>query len=128
MAGEHGLDAGGGHFPVAHPDDIEARSRLQEVGFDPVLGTHLWVEVLTDRVGEGRAARLWPGVPPAPVPGDGGRCGGKTGLARDGVAVAVAQAEVVKQAGRLEQLGVVFQSVSVGQDRAPGVAAQTVVE
>ena len=128
MASEHGLDGGRGHLPVAHADDIEARARLHEVSFDPVFGTHVWVEVLTDRVSEGRAARLSPAALLAPVPGDGRRCGGETGLAGDGVAVAVAQAEVVQQAGDVEQLGVVFQSVSLGQDRAPGVAAQTVVE
>jgi hypothetical protein len=110
------------------PNDIEARPRLHEMSFDPVFGTHLWVEVLTDRVSESRTARLVPALLMTPAPGDGGPCGGEARLAEDGVAVAVGHAEVVQQAGHVEELGVVVQCVSLGQDRAPGVAAQTVVE
>ena len=84
--------------------------------------------MLTDRVSEGPAARLSPVALPAPVPGDRGRCSGETSLAADGVAIAVGDTEVVQQAGHIQELGVVFKSVSRGQDRAPGVAAQTVVE
>src|SRR5205085_2037866 len=125
---EHGLNGGRGHLPVAYADDIETGPSLHEVRFDPVFGPNLWVEVLTHRVSESRAARLSPAVPPAPLPGDGGPCSGETGLPGDGVAVAVAHAQVVQQAGHVEQFEVVFQSVSLRQDRAPGVAAQTVVE
>jgi hypothetical protein len=79
MASENGLDGGSGHLPLAHADDIEACTRLHEMSFDPVLGTHLWIEVLTDRVSEGRAAGLSPATLSTPAPGDGGRCGGETG-------------------------------------------------
>jgi hypothetical protein len=98
------------------------------VSFDPVLGPNLWVEVLTDRISESRAARLSPAMPSAPLPGDGGPGSGETGLSGDGVTVAVAHAEVMQHAGHIEEFGVVFQSVSPREDRAPGVAAQTVVE
>ena len=128
MESEHGLNGGRGHLPVAHADDIETGPSLQEVSFDPVFGPNLWVEVLTDRVSESRAARLSPAVPPAPLPGDGGPCGGETGLSGDSVAVAVAHAKVVQQAGHIQKFGVVFQSVSRRQDRPPGITAQTVVE
>ena len=113
MASEHGLNRGRGHLPAAYADDIETGPSLHEVSFDPVFGPNLWVEVLTDRVSESRAARLSPAVPPAPLPGDGGRCRGETGLSGDGVAVAVGQAEVVQQAGHIEEFGVVFQSDSL---------------
>jgi hypothetical protein len=110
------------------PTTSKPAPRLHEMSFDPVLGTHLWIEVLTDRVSEGRAAGLSPATLSTPAPGDGGRCGGETGLADYGVAEEVRHAEVVQQTGHIEELGVVFQSVSLGQDRAPGVAPQTVVE
>jgi hypothetical protein len=45
MAPEHGLGGGRGHLPIAH----------------------LWVEVLTDRVSEGRAARPSPSTIPTPL-------------------------------------------------------------
>src|SRR6476660_4279795 len=125
MTSEHRLDGGGGRLPVAHADNIEGSARLHEVSFDPVFGTNQWVEVLTHRVSQGGAPRLSPATLPTPIARDGRPRGGEAGLPGDGVAVAVANAEVVQQARHIQQLGVVFASISLSQDPPPGVATQT---
>ena len=60
MTSEHRLHGGGGYLPAAHAENTEGGARLREVRFDAVFGTNQWVEVLTHRVSEGRAARLLP--------------------------------------------------------------------
>src|SRR5690349_21603133 len=127
MASENGLDRLRGDLPVTHPDDVEASPRLHQVSLDPVLGSYLWVEVLTDRVSESGGPRRLPAALPTPASSDGGGRGGEAGLARNDVAIAVGEAEVVQQAGYVEELGVVLQSVALRQDRAPHIAPKTVV-
>src|SRR5262245_39096465 len=125
MPFEHRGAGGRGDVSEAETRDVEARALADQVGLGAFRGIDARVQVPADRLGE----RLGPVRGPALAEAEGlGRLAAGEGEAVDALARPEARgdAEVVEQAGDVEQLGIVADAGPGAQERAPEVGPMAV--